>query len=164
MYYICEVHIIPRVYMYISSSSPNTQVTGTAYLHVDRGRGASADLSVINLRAAVLASDTLTPATGSASSSKDKDKDGIGKLGGDTGNASAAAAAAAMGPTVEAAPFQKVNERVFVCYFFCCFCCSCRCCYCASAAALPINKSSEITFDYSRGCIRLKVRTLFQSI
>lgn len=105
------------LYVYIFT---NKQVTGTAYLHMDRGRGASADLSLINLRAAVLASDALTPA---------KDKDGGGKQSGDTGNTSAAAAvSAAVGPTVEAAPFQKVNKRVFVCCIFCC-CCLCRC-YC----------------------------------
>lgn len=76
------------------------QVTGTAYIHIDRGRGASADLSLMELRAAVLASDALAPAAAARSaSSSSKDKD--------AGSASAAPAA---GPTVEAAPFQKVGK------------------------------------------------------
>lgn len=68
-------------------------MTGTAYLHIDRGRGASADLTLVKLRAAVLASDALSSA---------KDKEGGGKQIGE----------AAAGPTVEVAPFQKVRERV----------------------------------------------------
>ncbi len=75
------------------------QVTGTAYLHIDRGRGASADLTLMKLRAAVLASDAL------ASPSSSKDKEGGGKQGGDAGGSASAAA----GPTVEVAPFQKVG-------------------------------------------------------
>lgn len=80
----------------------NKQVTGTAYIHIDRGRGASADLSLMKLRAAVSASDALAPAPAPAAvrSASSKDRD--------AGNASAAAA---VGPTVEAAPFQKVGGR-----------------------------------------------------
>ncbi|CAM9634123.1 unnamed protein product, partial [Pylaiella littoralis] len=96
-------------------SKKRGRVTGTAYLHIDRGRGASADLGLINLRAAVLASDALTPSTGpvSAASSTSKDRDGGGKQSGDTSNTSAPTAAvpAAAGPTVEAAPFQKLFKQ-----------------------------------------------------
>ena len=63
------------------------QVTGTAYLHIDRGRGVTADLTLIKLRAAFLVSDVLSVA---AKESKHGEK-------------------GAVGPTVEAAPFQKVR-------------------------------------------------------
>ncbi|CAM9750441.1 unnamed protein product, partial [Scytosiphon promiscuus] len=83
-----------------------TKVTGTAYLHIDRGRGASADLSLMKLRAAVLASSALAPRTaGSGSSASPADK----KQSGDSGSSSAASAAA--GPVVEAAPFQKLFKQ-----------------------------------------------------
>lgn len=65
------------------------QVTGVAYLHIDRGRGVTADLILIKLRAAVLASEAMVVAT---KDSKPSEKTTIG-------------------PVVEAAPFQKVMGK-----------------------------------------------------
>lgn len=98
---LCSFWLAINVY----GTTSRRQVTGTAYIHIDRGGGASADLSLMKLRAAVLGSDALAPAARSASS---KDKDAGGKQSGSAGNASGAAG----GPTVEAAPFQKVGKRV----------------------------------------------------
>lgn len=70
----------------------------------------------MKLRAAVLASDALAPAPAApqsaSSSSSFKDKEPGGKGSGDAGGASAAAGG---GPTVEAAPFQKVGKRLAAC-------------------------------------------------
>ena len=83
----------------------------------------------MKLRAAVLASDALAPAAWSGSS---KDKDAGGKQSGDAGSASAAAAAGA-GPTVEAAPFQKVGKA-------CCLFLAVRCCArCVSKLGHPLS-------------------------
>lgn len=62
-------------------------MTGTAYLQIDRGRGVNADLTLMKLRAAVLASDVLAVA---AKDLKHSEKGTVG-------------------PKVEAAPFQKVG-------------------------------------------------------
>lgn len=95
-------------------------MTGTAYLHIDRERGANADLSLSKLRAAVSASDALTPGAEPASSSY---KEGSGGKQSGGGVASTTATA---GPTVEAAPFQKVKRRRC---FLCFSCLGCLCCF-----------------------------------
>lgn len=65
-------------------------MTGTAYLYIDRGRGFTADLSLIKLRSAVLASEFMAGVS--------KDRKTVEK--------------GAIGPMVEAAPFQKVGGGV----------------------------------------------------
>ena len=71
------------------TSKKRGTVTGTGYLHIDRARGGTADLTLMKLRAAVFASDALTAA---AKDSKPSEK-------------------SAAGPMVEAAPFQKLFKQ-----------------------------------------------------
>lgn len=66
-------------------------MTSTAYLLINRGRGLSADLSLIKLRTAVLACEVMAGTAAKDGKSGEKIAD-----------------AAAAGPMVVAAPFQKV--------------------------------------------------------
>lgn len=72
-----------------TSRARGAKVTGAGYLRVDRGRGVTADLRLIKLRAAVLASEAFV---GPPASSKEKSLEKVD-----------------LSPVVEAAPFQKVE-------------------------------------------------------